>query len=586
MRKNLSIALLSLVPLIGFGQQAARKNATITKSTDTRQQRNVNNTKTAKFLNTSNQKKIYSFNPQAKAPIFQEDFDGNGPGISAWTVIDADGLTPNPNVAFITSGWNSIDKLGDDGNFGGPAGDFAAMSTSWYNPAGTSNDWLITPEITIPEGNSTFKWQAIAQDPDFPDGYKVMLAPNGGNTIADFTVELYSTTGENPNWTTRSVDTTPYAGTNVRIAFVNNSTDMFMLLIDNISLSETAPPTGDECPWTVTIDAPDFGDEVSWELRDASGVILSGGDYFYESDTQTATAEGPVEFYIEAMGNYDDNIVSYSVANGNGILFKGTTSGGDEYTYSDLSCEDTPPPPPADCADFVALSNNLENGSLFGTQRVATDLPLADKSFTISGIEPTIIGEATNFQFIFHADDNGIPGAEIETKTGSIMGDVVTGNNFGFDFHKYSIAFDSPITLDANTTYWLEIVTDADGWESTTASSIGSPLAFNNENTAGEWRVDPSSEVVFNLICEDLAVNNVSKSTVSFYPNPVKDELNITSKEKVTSVSVYNIAGQKVLNNAQLRDGKINMSQYTPGTYIVTVILENGRTETFKAIKK
>jgi hypothetical protein len=26
--------------------------------------------------------------------IFQEDFDGTGPGITAWTVINADGLTP------------------------------------------------------------------------------------------------------------------------------------------------------------------------------------------------------------------------------------------------------------------------------------------------------------------------------------------------------------------------------------------------------------------------------------------------------------------------------------------------------------
>jgi hypothetical protein len=125
--------------------------------------------------------------------IFQEDFDGNGPGIAAWTVIDADGLTPASGVDFITNGWNRIDREGTDGSFGGPAGNYAAMSTSWYDPAGTSNDWLISPQIAVSGASPTLYWDVKAQDPDYPDGYKIMLSPTGGNTIADFTVELYNT---------------------------------------------------------------------------------------------------------------------------------------------------------------------------------------------------------------------------------------------------------------------------------------------------------------------------------------------------------------------------------------------------------
>ncbi len=68
--------------------------------------------------------------------IFQENFDGNGQGIAAWTVINVDGLTPATAVNFITNGWNSIDRQGVNGNFGGPAGNYAAMSTSWYTPVG------------------------------------------------------------------------------------------------------------------------------------------------------------------------------------------------------------------------------------------------------------------------------------------------------------------------------------------------------------------------------------------------------------------------------------------------------------------
>ncbi|WP_426474456.1 choice-of-anchor J domain-containing protein [Chryseobacterium balustinum] len=176
--------------------------------------------------------------------IFQENFDGNGQGITAWTVIDVDGLTPAPAVSFISNGWNRIDRQGTDGSFGGPAGNYAAMSTSWYTPAGTSNDWLISPTIPVSGASPTLYWDAKAQDGDYPDGYKVMLAPNGGNTVADFTVELYNTTGENSNWTSRAVSLTPYIGQNIRFAFVNNSTDKFMMMVDNIKVDYTyvAPP--------------------------------------------------------------------------------------------------------------------------------------------------------------------------------------------------------------------------------------------------------------------------------------------------------------------------------------------------------
>ncbi|MCX8523387.1 choice-of-anchor J domain-containing protein [Chryseobacterium formosus] len=176
--------------------------------------------------------------------IFQENFDGSGQGISAWTVIDADGLTPAASVNFITNGWNRINRLGTEGNFGGPAGNYAAMSTSWYSPAGTSNDWLISPTVPISGASPTLYWDAKSQDTTYLDGYKVMLSPNGGNTIADFTVELYSNTGENSTWTSRAANLTPYIGQNVRFAFVNNSNDKFMLLVDNIKVDYTyvAPP--------------------------------------------------------------------------------------------------------------------------------------------------------------------------------------------------------------------------------------------------------------------------------------------------------------------------------------------------------
>lgn len=257
------------------------------------------------------------------AQIFQEDFDGNGPGISAWTVIDQDGLTPATSVNFITNGWNRIERLGADGNFGGPAGNFAAMSTSWYNPAGTSNDWLISPQVAVSGASPTLYWDAKAQDQTFKDGYKVMLAPNGGNTIADFTVQLYSTTAENASWTSRAADLTPYIGQNIRFAFVNNSNDKFMLLVDNIKVDYTyiAPPVTYCGP--LVFEDPIWGDEGDEPITkvefagisNTTSATLYVGNYHEFFLTQianvTAGSTYPITLQGNTGGNYDSKFYVY-----------------------------------------------------------------------------------------------------------------------------------------------------------------------------------------------------------------------------------------------------------------------------------
>lgn len=71
-----------------------------------------------------------------------------------------------------------------------------------------------------------------------------MLAPNRGNTIAHFTVELFSKFAENASWTTRYTDLTPYLGKkSIRFAFINTSNNTYVLAIDNIKfVNDFVPP--------------------------------------------------------------------------------------------------------------------------------------------------------------------------------------------------------------------------------------------------------------------------------------------------------------------------------------------------------
>lgn len=169
--------------------------------------------------------------------IFSEDFSNLGGVLPAgWSVIDNDGLTPNASVSQFTSAWIIAADFDN-------TSDTVAMSTSWYTPAGTSDDWLITPAINLTT-NNILAWEAEAQDPGYPDGYEVRISTTTP-TIAGFNANpaLFQIANENGGvWTQRSVDlqAAGYSNQTVYIAWRNISNDEFILMVDDISISAAA----------------------------------------------------------------------------------------------------------------------------------------------------------------------------------------------------------------------------------------------------------------------------------------------------------------------------------------------------------
>jgi hypothetical protein len=72
----------------------------------------------------------------------------------------------------------------------------------------------------------------------------------------------------------------------------------------------------------------------------------------------------------------------------------------------------------------------------------------------------------------------------------------------------------------------------------------------------------------------------------AFYPNPVKDVLNLSYSTEITSVTVFNLLGQLVINqNPNTAEVKLDMSSLADGAYVVNVTAGN-TVKTIKVIKK
>lgn len=83
------------------------------------------------------------------------------------------------------------------------------------------------------------------------------------------------------------------------------------------------------------------------------------------------------------------------------------------------------------------------------------------------------------------------------------------------------------------------------------------------------------------------------EETFSYYPNPVREELYLswqaTSDKYITSVRVYSISGQLILNygvSALVNSFNIAFQNYPSGIYMVMLNYSNGEEKSIKIIKQ
>jgi len=180
---------------------------------------------------------------QAQTVLLDENFTSGIP--ETWALFNEDGLTPAAEVSDFTDAWI--------GTVAGP--DTAAASTSFYDPTGQANDYLITPKISI--GNfSKIVWSARSVDASYPDGYEVLISTTD-SLPASFTDTLMSVGAEAAYFSRRGVelDVEGYANQDVFIAFQNNTSNGYILLIDDVKVlnAETASIQSSSIASTISV---------------------------------------------------------------------------------------------------------------------------------------------------------------------------------------------------------------------------------------------------------------------------------------------------------------------------------------------
>ncbi len=79
-------------------------------------------------------------------------------------------------------------------------------------------------------------------------------------------------------------------------------------------------------------------------------------------------------------------------------------------------------------------------------------------------------------------------------------------------------------------------------------------------------------------VMANVAIEDVNDDMLNVYPNPTSAQININSTEALKNVSIYNLAGQQVLNAGNA--STINLGNLNNGTYVVRIEMQNGSVST------
>jgi hypothetical protein len=211
----------------------------------------------------------------AQTNLFFDNFESYNDflidGIGDWITLDLDGLQTytggvgstldpasypnasdpmafqifNPSTTTPTAATNEADPAaGEVRNFDPFSG--AKFVGSWAGvpaaPITANNDWLISPLVTLAASGNSLKLQVKALSTTYGDeSYEIGVYVGSGipTASADFTILGGTRTATYPNWEEVLLDLTAYDDMQVRIGIHYISSDVYLLMVDDLSIDTT-----------------------------------------------------------------------------------------------------------------------------------------------------------------------------------------------------------------------------------------------------------------------------------------------------------------------------------------------------------
>jgi hypothetical protein len=202
-------------------------------------------------------------------------------------------------------------------------------------------------------------------------------------------------------------------------------------------------------------------------------------------------------------------------------------------------------------------------------------------NFSSNGLSTTIPGLSTGIYNYRVTDANGCVSSNttnipINTQPATPVAPVANAQSF---LVSDNATVANLVIVSAGTPNWYSSASGGTAINSATLLTTG---IYYASQTINGCESQTRLLIIVQII---LSSNEFDKIKIVYYPNPVNNMLYIKAPIEVTNVKIYNLLGQKMLQQKfNSNEIQINMSDFSSGTYFVTVESDD-KTKTIKILK-
>lgn len=538
----------------------------------------------------------FAFALQGGDTLLFEDFQ-NQTIPATWVNLDRDSLSDQngrPADWYVTF---------DDISSGEGTPNYVLASNSWFNPAGTAENWLIMDSVTVCDTNLYLIWKSAPfEGPVFMDGYEVRLSTTGNHPDSMFTTigtwaegigatamptpgevhtDYQGNRGVLREW---RLHLGPWLGQRIWLAFVHTSEDDNLLMLDDVTLATIPPWDAVAVSGSYSTEYPIFPLTQAVSMNFSARVGNNGFDTIpvLRIDMQTDRSGTPVftaNDSIVDLPPFSDSAVT--------ILNPYTPSQTGTYTYTvtvDMDSTEGRPGDESTSTTFMvsdsvmarddgvpSYAGNISLGanSGFVGQTFSLQNPdtLTSISFLLKLLDTNDTIRASVYAF------NGTPGQLIATTPAWIVPNTAPGwftvkleNDTRLGVGTYLIGLEETAAGELFLGYSENKYTLGAGWRRI-GTTWGSDAALGNGNV---YMIRANFGTVNNLVAAEEAREIES---VEAHPNPSKDVFRLSWAAPLRDagqLEVYDPSGRLVLRRTVakgLRSTQVDLGAQAAGAY-------------------
>ena len=494
---------------------------------------------------------------------FTETFDESSPTRECWTILDSnnDGYT------------YSMMAYSDDN---------PGCAVYFYNTNSNAEDWLISPEFTIPANGAFLSYDYVTSG-SYEEKYSVWIIPENGTTTNAINI-LPTQTVMNAEFINNILNISSYANQTIRVAFkAESDADEYYLVFDNVTVdvlgaaSLTVNPTS--MYFSGLVNSP-----TAAKVANVTAMSLTSNITITTAAPFEVSTNGS-NFATTATINQADIIntniyVRYAPTTG------GTQTGTVTLTSGSLTATINVSGTAVDCSGPQALPffEGFESDLAECWQNIDND---GDDYYWESSLDFGIAGYEGDGCFMSASYDNNfgaltpdnwlITPALAIPSAGAKLTWYVAGQDPDWASEFYEVKLATSPNISTFTSVFSETLQSGD-WEQRTVNIDGNwagqtvYIAFQHHNSTDMYMMKIDNlNVTANVGVEDHELN------ATIYPNPANNVLNINANSNINNVEVYNMMGQMVGSyNVNDVNTQISTTAFANGVYTVRINTENG----------